>query len=213
MDITPDQAELFGMHAGDGTLYRTNTGTVWELRGNLNEKEFYHHVVIPLLSKLGIYAIAHKRSGGANGCLGVRSCQDEFHALFRNAGFPVGKKTHTVRIPPPVLMGTRDVRAAFLRGLFATDGSFYLARINGQKNATYPMIELCSASQGLRDDVVGLLSGFDLDAKTWQRTPRSRGGTTYHLRLAGKQKAQTFITHIGLGNPKHQRIADSMHNL
>lgn len=201
------------MHAGDGTLYRTNTGTVWELRGNLNEKEFYHHVVTPLLSKIGIHAQVQKRSGGPNGCLGVRCCQDDFHILFKKAGFPVGKKTHTVRIPTTVLAGNREIHAAFLRGLFATDGSFYLARINGQKNATYPMIELCSASQGLLDDTVRLLAEFDLEAKTWQRTPRSRGGTTYHLRLAGEQKTRTFISSIGLGNPKHQRIADRMRNL
>ena len=45
-------AELIGMHIGDGTLYRTNTGTVWELRGALNEKDYYYNNVVPLLNSI-----------------------------------------------------------------------------------------------------------------------------------------------------------------
>jgi len=32
-------AELLGLHVGDGTLYMTNYGVVWELRGGLDEKQ------------------------------------------------------------------------------------------------------------------------------------------------------------------------------
>ena len=34
-------AELIGMHIGDGTLYKSNNSLIWELRGGLNEKEYY----------------------------------------------------------------------------------------------------------------------------------------------------------------------------
>ena len=32
--INPQIAELLGAHIGDGTLYKTNRGVVWELRGD-----------------------------------------------------------------------------------------------------------------------------------------------------------------------------------
>ena len=36
------EAELIGMHVGDGTLYKTNCNSlVWELRGSIYEKEYY----------------------------------------------------------------------------------------------------------------------------------------------------------------------------
>lgn len=63
-------AELIGMHIGDGTLYRTSRGLVWELRGNLNEKEYYDNNVTSLL--LSIFKEEFKakfRTGGKNGCI------------------------------------------------------------------------------------------------------------------------------------------------
>lgn len=43
--ITPKLAELAGLHAGDGSMYLTTRGIVWELRGSLEEKEFYDKYV------------------------------------------------------------------------------------------------------------------------------------------------------------------------
>jgi len=40
------EAELIGMHVGDGTLCLAGNGQVpvWELRGSITEQEFYEHV-------------------------------------------------------------------------------------------------------------------------------------------------------------------------
>jgi len=213
MGGSSDIAELYGMHAGDGTLYRTNTGVVWELRGNLDEREFYDTVVIPLLARTGVQTMVRWRAGGPHGCIGVRCCNREFHKLLVDGGFPIGKKTHSVCIPQSVQNGNAEFRSAFLRGLFSTDGTIYLARINGQSEATYPIIEFCSVSISLRDGVVELLSDFGIKAKVWSRTPRLRGGLAHHLRIAGHRKVRAFIAHVGFSNPKHQRVAERIRNV
>ena len=49
------EAELIGMHVGDGTLYKTNTNSiVWELRGSINEKQYYEYVSKLILELLDI---------------------------------------------------------------------------------------------------------------------------------------------------------------
>lgn len=79
-----------------------------------------------------------------------------------------------------------------MRGLFATDGTIYLAKINGNSKATYPMVELGSASQTLRDQTYQILSSLKLKAYTWTYTPKSRGGPCHFLRLAGFAKSAEF---------------------
>jgi len=196
--MTPDFAELCGLHAGDGTIYRTARSVVWELRGNLDEREFYEEHIIPLLARIGFVVTGHFRSGGKNGCYGVRCCKNKFIKLLTDAGFAIGKKTRSVHIPEDIMEGSQELKEAFIRGLFAADGSMY---VDGRN---YPLIEFASASQRLRDEVVLLLQQFGIKPYTWKYTPKQRGGPAYFLRLCGREKLQLFCSRIGLLNPKHR---------
>jgi hypothetical protein len=210
--VTPELAELLGMHAGDGSLYRANGGVVWELRGNKDEKEFYDGYIASLLRKVtSIPFTFQERSGGKNGCYGVRCCRKEFGRMLLAAGFAIGKKTHTVDVPPCVLTGNLEVRAAFLRGLFATDGTGYLMRANHEVTASYPAIELCSASQALRDHAAELLKALGIGSYVWTYCPKQRGGPVFFLRVCGAKRVKLFAERVGLSNPKHQlRLAPSL---
>jgi len=52
INLNVKTAELIGMHTGDGTLYKTGWGLVWELRGGLNEKEYYSKHVKKLMESI-----------------------------------------------------------------------------------------------------------------------------------------------------------------
>lgn len=198
MQITEDMAELFGLHAGDGSLYSTNRGKVWELRGNKKEKEFYDEHIIPLLKRIYAYPfIGKERKGGKNGCYGTSCCQKDFHSILINAGFKVGKKSKTVSIPKSVFESNKSMKRGFLRGFFATDGTAYLNKNN------YPLIEVASASQLIIEQISTLLYEFNIKNYFWEYSPKRRGGKTYHLRISGKQRCRTFINSIGLINPVH----------
>jgi len=50
--LSESEAELLDMHAGDGTLYKTSTNSlVWEIRGGLDEQEYYDTFVKNLINK------------------------------------------------------------------------------------------------------------------------------------------------------------------
>ena len=66
-------AELLGAHTGDGTLYKTKNSFVWELRGGLDEKEYYNENIKNLLKSIfKIEFLPKFRSGGKNGCYGIQ---------------------------------------------------------------------------------------------------------------------------------------------
>jgi hypothetical protein len=192
-----DTAHLLGLHAGDGTLYQTSSRSlVWELRGNLDEREFYDNHIIPLLQRLGFDLKGHFRSGGKQGCYGVRCCKREFTSILIKYGYSPGKKSVTVRIPGVVMNTHIDLKRAFLAGLFATDGSAYEQR--GR-----PYVEVASASPGLIIDVRELLEEFDIRNYTW--TYEGKWQPMHHLRISGKNQVRMFEQKIGFVNAKHRR--------
>ena len=199
------EAEFCGMHAGDGTLYRTNgSSIVWELRGGLDETAYYHEVVVPLVKKLfGIDLVPKHRSGGGNGSFGVVCCKRKLTS-FLHLDFPVGSKSRIVRVPYDVMMGTHDIKGAFLRGLFDTDGSFRLDK-NHTSRYCYPKIEWCTASPGMLEDVRQLLRELGIDHITWD----NRG---YHMIcINGWSRLQKFMDVISFHNPKHlNKVAAAM---
>lgn len=205
MRITEDIAELWGLHAGDGTLYRTNSGVVWELRGNIEEKEFYDEYVLALLRRIFDYCwVCRKRSGGANGCYGVRCCCQEFHQILLQGGFPIGRKTTEVCVPNQVLSGPKSVQAAFLRGLFASDGHTSLMKINGSNVSTYPIIGFGSRSKVLAQQTALMLDQMGVKSYSWSLRDRRDDGTDFRLRITGRMWVKRFIECIGL--PNHRQL-------
>lgn len=194
-----NEAELFGMHAGDGTLYKTNSNSVvWELRGGLDEKEYYYNFVSPLLRKLFDVEIRPKhRSGGGHGSFGVQTTNKAITS-FLSRDFPVGEKSSRVRIPDCVLKSTKEVRCAFIRGLFDTDGCIRFDK-NHTKRHYYPKIELCSISEQLRDDVRAVLDSLDIGCYTWDE----RKCSAHRLCVPGKKNLEKWTALIGWHNPKH----------
>lgn len=78
MVLEKEFLEIIGPYIGDGTIYKNKNSYVFELRGNLDEKEFYETYIKPLFEKyLKTFSIGF-RSGGKNGCYGIRTCNQKF---------------------------------------------------------------------------------------------------------------------------------------
>tara|TARA_Y100000310_G_C20673185_1_gene811418 strand:- start:60 stop:719 length:660 start_codon:yes stop_codon:yes gene_type:complete len=195
--INTQKSELIGAHVGDGTLYKTNWSLVWELRGGLNEKDYYHQNIVPLLKSIfNIDFIPKFRSGGKNGCFGIQTSNKDVSHFFLTNGFNPGRKTHTVRVPDYIKKANDKIKCAFVRGLFDTDGCLRFERINNNKDHTYPRIEFTFASIMLRDDLLDLLTDLGFKGFKW-------GKKYYHLCLSGVNNLEKFIREISPKNKKH----------
>ncbi len=191
------EAELIGIHTGDGTLYKTSRSLVWEVRGSLNEKEYYNINIVQLLRKIFKIELNPKyRSGGANGCYCVQTTKKEIIYFFIKNGFNPGSKTLTGRIPEVINKTSDTCKLAFLRGLFDTDGCIRFDRINNQKKHAYPRLEFCFASKLLRDDLASLVSSLGFRCYTW-------GKRDFKLCISGEKQAKKWFSEVKPANKKH----------
>jgi intein/homing endonuclease len=190
-------SELIGIHTGDGTLYKTNSGgIVWEVRGGLDEKEYYNHIVILLKSIFNLEFKAKFRSGGKNGCWGIQICKKEISSFFINNGFLPRSKTKTIQIPRYIKESNKKVKLSFIRGYFDTDGCLRFDRYNG-KTHSYPKIEFASVSEVMIKDLSDMLKDLGFRNYTWI----SR--TDYKLCVAGRKMLEKWINEVEPKNAKH----------
>ena len=167
MDITPDLAEVCGIHAGDGYMrLRGNKGEV-DISGHLEEKDYYDKWVIPLFNK--IFGFDIKGKNFSRGSYGFVSYKKEIRDALIAFEFPSRKKSKIVKVPSQILeSGNPVLYVRFLRGLFDTDGSLYFrksyAGINNFKKDYnhYPVVKLVSVSKFLIEGVIKMLLEMDI---------------------------------------------------
>jgi len=121
----------------------------------------------------------------------------QLYQLLLNVGMSSGKAGQK-RIPHVVLRAPRPIVAAFLRGLFDTDGT--VSRRDG-----YP--SLCSKSEQLIAEVQIVLLNFGILAARRQRNIVYRGEDKiyYELEMRGFE-AQRFYDEIGFGLARKQQL-------
>lgn len=192
-----EEAELIGMHVGDGTLYKTSRGLVWELRGNpANERGYYDGRVTYVLE--AVFKTSFKPKYRSGGTYGIQTSLRQVAEFFLRRGFGVGAKAHSVRVPPLILHGTSGAKIAFLRGLFDTDGSVYVERSGRGQEYVNPRVNFGSASRGLLEDVKGMLKEFGFNS----HIPNDRGGN-YRVIMGGWSTIEKFFGIIKPANPRN----------
>lgn len=187
-------AELIGMHVGDGTLYLAGKTLVWEMRGSVNEKEYYEDVSNLIEKLLGIKLFPKYRGPNSYGLQTTNKIVTNF---FITNGFNPGKKVYTVRIPEYIKNSQNlEVKRAFIRGLFDTDGC-----IRFEKNRTeynyYPRIEFNFASVELVKDLDLLLKELGFKTYSW------KDRDNFHIGLAGFGNLDKWVNGIYSSNPKN----------
>ncbi len=194
------EAELIGLHVGDGTLYKTNSNSiVWEIRGSIHEQEFYAYVASLIK---GLLSVEVKPKYRGPNSYGIQTTNKTITKFFIDNGFNPGKKVYTVRIPEYVKNGTLEVKRGFIRGLFDTDGC-----IRFDKNRTpyyyYPKIEFQFASKFLSEDLFNLLLELNFKVHRW------KNGDYSSLCLAGFDNLNKWTNEIKPANLKHLRRIES----
>lgn len=119
-NLTPEIAEICGIHAGDGHLRKN--GKEFEISGSYEEREYYDAHVIPLINFVLGLNIKGKFFP-SKGTYGFSISSKALISLLIFFGFPKGKKDNIVQIPEQILHSQDPtIRRAFLRGIFDTDG-------------------------------------------------------------------------------------------
>jgi hypothetical protein len=207
VEMTPDLAEICGIHAGDGYMRKRGNKYEFEVSGGTDEKEYYDSHVVPLFEKYFKLNITPQYMK-SNETYGFRICKKEVVEILHACGFPYGKKTFTVNVPKQVLQSRNlDIIYRFIRGAFDTDGTLSFRRRNGSgyreihtKRHTLPTIKFSCCSKSLTNGISKLLIQTGFSFSFGQSQPKNNRGRIYYVSLQGDQPMIIWLANIGFKN-------------
>ncbi len=208
IEMTPDLAEICGIHAGDGYLRvrERNKGEV-DISGSLEEKGYYDDHVIPLFNR--VFALDIKGRYFSRGSYGFVCYKKGVRETLINFGFPSGKKSVSVKVPEIILnSGDKILISRFLRGLFDTDGNLSFRKCYGKynefktKHHHYPTINITTVSAQLKEDVNFMLKQLGIEHFVYGYQPKDlRDSYKYMVIINGVNRLTKWMNLIGMKNP------------
>jgi len=198
MNICVDLAEEVGIHIGDGSMnYYSGIPTYTIACHRMDDRDFVKNHIAPLISRL--YGIEPKLKEWSQGTYGFRIYPKEMvefkHRVLR---LPLGKKKE-IRIPD-VFLRNPDLYLACLRGIFSTDGCFYLEHKYGR---LYPSLIFITTSRILAYQIKNLLEKEAMSVSISQKKVPSHWRHLYHITTRGLKNLEIWCKKIGFINTKH----------
>jgi len=189
-----DLAEEIGIHVGDGSMNIYKKAHMYSLEGDILEKDYYINFIAPLFKK--IYNLdVRLRERKCAGVFGFQKSSREL-ILFKNKQFnlPLGSKCN-IEIPLQIRNSSLEIKKAFLRGFFDTDGGIYLEKKYGKP---YPRIILVNKSMNLMNQIKEILvNDFNFNLSMW------RDKFCYRINIRGNKNFIKWMKLIGSHNPKN----------
>jgi intein/homing endonuclease len=119
--------------------------------------------------------------------------------MTERIGLMKGKKVYTTLIPDYVLKQSIELINSCIRGIFDTDGTFYL-------KGNYPCIELNLSNKVLPKQIHKILREQGVTSKLYNNSKR--------LVIQGKERVTNFYELIGFRNDRHlNKIKKYFHKL
>lgn len=171
-------SEAAGIFAGDGTLYKTDSGFVLEVRGPPEEEKYYRRHVSKIFSKVFCEKLEVRDRNCGKSMIGIRKSSKIASEIFhKRLGFPIGSKERTVAIPKEIINSdNRDVWIAYLLGVFDTDGCVSLTK--NRKSWFKPVVDIGSVSFDHRLEILFLLERLGFNAHLQRERVRIGGWST-----------------------------------
>jgi DNA-binding transcriptional regulator WhiA len=187
-------AELLGILAGDGHLSNINH-EISVTCHRKDDKEYILNHVSRLFRDLFEVNVKIKEQDHNNTIKSV--VNSKMLSLFLTSKFkiPKGKKKGSLRIPKQILKRKKLLRS-YIRGLFDTDGSFYLRR------KTSMVVSIASRDPPYLDEVKQALMFLGYN-------PSVSGKNLYIYR---QEQIKRFFEEIGSSNKKHKNKYDNFIN-
>lgn len=207
-ELTPELAEICGIHAGDGYLRNEGHRRELDISGSVEEIDYYNNHVKSLFEaffnlKVNTRLFPHRNTYGF--VIRDKKIIEFVHKL----GFPYGSKSAVVRIPKKILESENSLlHTRFLRGLFDTDGNINFKKRYGnyidfkKTHHVYPVITLSTTSVGLAEDIIVLLNKltirFSFFIETKSRKPTEN--PSHRIMINGVAGVEKWMQMIGMKN-------------
>lgn len=195
--ISEELAEETGLHIGDGSMNFYNKKGLYQLRGHITDDKMHYDTRISKLYKDLYNLDISLRKMKSTRVYGFQIWSNEM-VLFKHKilKLPLGKK-NTIKIPE-IFTKKEEYLAALIRGIFDTDGTFYLEPKN---NSLYPRIEITTISRQLYLQLIKYLKNLDFRTTGWVMK-RKCYKPAYRVTVRGRKMLNKWIKEISPKNPK-----------
>jgi len=206
-EITPELAEICGIHAGDGYMRCRESGKgEVQICGSLEEKDYYDNHVIPLFNKC--FSLEIKGKIFSQRTYGFISYEKRIRDFLLESGFPPGKKSNSVCIPKEILESKdNSIIYGFLRGIFDTEGNLYFRKSFAgidtfkKKYNHYPIIKITTTSKSLAEGIIILLHRLDILFFYFNRDSKKiNESRQYIISISGLDGLEKWMNLIGTKN-------------
>ena len=195
-NLNESLAEETGIHIGDGSMGIYKSGALFSVAGHpIDDKEYYEKHLKKLFKELYNIDLRLRTWSRA---YGFQICSKKLLNFKRKIGLPVGPKTW-IRIPKWI-KENRKFMAACLRGIFDTDGTFYIEKKYGRP---YPRIQISSISSDLIKDIALGLEKSEIKYGKWKEKPIRNWKARHVIAVRGYKSIEKWMGIIGTNNPKH----------
>lgn len=201
--ITKELAEETGWHIGDGSMnYYVNKDKikgVYQLRGHkIDDISHYERRVKPLFKK--IYRVnVSLRHMKSDGVFGFQLWSNRI-VDFKNKklNLPLGKKEE-IKIPE-IFLKDLELTKSVIRGIFDTDGCFYLEKKN---NKLYPRVKISTTSINLSEQLLEKINNLNIRAtKYTTKRKKFNWKPLQAIEIRGKEQVAMWFKIINPKNPK-----------
>jgi len=207
--LSPDLAEILGIILGDGHLdlkkYPKSPHYVLNISGSLSEDyNYYIDEINPMFFQLfnKEFKFVFQRENE----FFARVSSKAIATFFKNLGVKPGKKVDNNEIPDKIMNANDEIKKAFLRGVFDTEGSIAFKK-NTKGFHVGPTITLAMKSEKFVYQLRTILCSFNFNpAVYFEEFYDKRFNRTYRrhrLELPGKKNLAKFLEVINFRNPRH----------
>jgi intein/homing endonuclease len=199
LDFMKKLAELVGVIIGDGNIcYLKNLRKYYiEITGNpKSEGNYYEYLSCLFKDLIGKRGTLSLRERGLR--LRVYSKKFVEYLIYRLGMWYGARKSYNIEIPEAIFNSSNDIIYSCLRGIFDTDGSFFVANKEGK---LYPCIEISTCSRILAIQI-SLILGDDFRVNFRIKTSNCYfKGRAFVVSIYGNKQIIKWFEIIGSSNP------------
>jgi len=207
LKISPEIAEICGIHVGDGYLRNDGKRRELDISGSYDEKEYYDNHMIPLFNKVFNLNLKGRFFPHRNTYGFVIRDVKVIEFMHEKLGFPYGGKSLKVQVPKFISKDNLLIKS-FLRGYFDTDGYFGCKK-RYKKDYTefkrkyhyYPRISVTTVSSILSESIRDLLDILKIKFCFHTHQPDEKTKSLkYIYEINGPERVNKFMNLTKPGN-------------
>lgn len=196
MDNLEAQAEICGIHAGDGWLSSYNNEVGYGT--SLQERQYFDYVFNLYRETFDLFCYRILERDKRYNTIELRIQSKNLQQQFRSWGFPRGPKNLKL-IVPPFIRKHPELQRCFLRGLVDTDGSVHW-RWNG--NNFYLTITWNFTSEKFALKIRKMLELLGYRSTFYGSSGKGNRKTVWKIQLQNIADVRRFLKEIGFNNDK-----------